>query len=97
MIVDSATCMEIANGTDSKEYMNYSFSNLVKLKKNRSYVVSSSFDQECTSSKTDNESKLCMFCGVDSKQKRKDPNRITTYVGNPGMISFNEEDKKVVC
>ena len=46
------------------------------------------------SSNTDNESKLCMFCGVYSKQKRKDPNRITTYVGNPGMISFNEEDKK---
>ena len=39
MIVDTATCMDIANDTDSKEYMNYAFSNLDKLKKNDSYVV----------------------------------------------------------
>ena len=89
LIVDTDTCEEINEGTKTNDFISMDITKPNNVNDNKktinnycSYICSSS---ECK------ESTYCLFCGVDSKNKRKNPKLITTYVDNKSMYKYPME------
>ena len=94
MVVDSQTCQDIFEGDLEGNNMMYPIEDTKnKLEKSDSYFIFAplestsikSFSTQMTTIDQSNESTICVFCGVNSKQQRKDPKTITTYVGGCGL------------
>ena len=86
MTVDTDTMIDIFEQTLKKDYEVFDISKVSKIAHNDCYIESSYPRNEITNQEFvcsgGIESEVCVFCGIDSKQLRKDPNLITRYIGN---------------